>query len=103
MFGRIVTPLKDGKLLRAVSQGANETEVERVNSAITSIRQAAEWGMGAVDRVFRQLLGLLPFDPVVRRRRLVNLHHLYNLRVRTISTSQIRTVSQLHDEVEGHL
>ncbi|KAI9906993.1 hypothetical protein PsorP6_004382 [Peronosclerospora sorghi] len=103
MFGRIVTPLKDGALLRAVAQGANEAEVERVNSAITSIRQAAEWGMGVVDGVFRRLLGLLPFDPVVRRRRLANIHHLYNLRVRTTSISQIRTGFQLHDEVEGHL
>ncbi|KAI9895913.1 hypothetical protein PsorP6_018877 [Peronosclerospora sorghi] len=103
MFGRIVTPLKDGDFLRAVAQGANEAEVERVNSAITSIRQAEEWGMGAVDRAFRRLLGLLPFDTVVRRRRLANIHHLYNLRVRTTSISQIRTVFQLHDEVEGHL
>ncbi|KAI9908746.1 hypothetical protein PsorP6_003483 [Peronosclerospora sorghi] len=31
MFGRIVTPLKDGDLLRAVAQGANKAEVERVN------------------------------------------------------------------------
>ncbi|KAI9906413.1 hypothetical protein PsorP6_016565 [Peronosclerospora sorghi] len=90
MFSRIVTPLKNGDLLRAVAQGANEAE-------------AAEWGMGAVDRVFRRLLGLLPFDLVVRRRRLANIHHLYNLRVRTTSISQIRTVYQLHDEVEGHM
>ncbi|KAI9908219.1 hypothetical protein PsorP6_003012 [Peronosclerospora sorghi] len=103
MFVRIVTPLKDGDLLRAVSQGANEAEVERVTSAITSIRQAAEWGMGAVDRVFRRLFGLLPFDPVVRRRRLANIHHLHYLRVRMTSISQIRTVFQLQDEVEGHL
>ncbi|KAI9907766.1 hypothetical protein PsorP6_004735 [Peronosclerospora sorghi] len=92
MLGRIVTPLKNGDLLRAVAQGANEAEVERVNSALISIRQTAEWGMSALDRVFRRLLGLLPFDPVVRRRRLANIHHLYNLRVRTTSISQIRTV-----------
>ncbi|KAI9909923.1 hypothetical protein PsorP6_010191 [Peronosclerospora sorghi] len=82
MFGRIVTPLKDGDLLRSVAQGTNEAEVKRVKSAITSIRQAAEWGIGVVDRVFRRLHGLLPFEPVVRRRRLANIHHLYNLRVR---------------------
>ncbi|KAI9921910.1 hypothetical protein PsorP6_001293 [Peronosclerospora sorghi] len=42
MFGRIVTPIKDGDLLRAVDQGENKAEVKRAKSAITSIRQEAE-------------------------------------------------------------
>ncbi|KAI9918662.1 hypothetical protein PsorP6_011808 [Peronosclerospora sorghi] len=47
MTDRIVTPLKDGDLRRAVSRGGDVYEIEASNVAVTSIRQAAEWGMGA--------------------------------------------------------
>jgi hypothetical protein len=62
------------------------------SNAVTSIRQAAEWGMGAVDKSFRRLLMPLPFDQEVRKVRIGNIMRLYNLRVRTTRISQIRSV-----------
>ena len=64
----------------------------RMHSAIISIRQAAEWGMGAVEKVWRILQLRLPFDPLVRQLRLNIFHRPYNLRVRFTGISEIRTV-----------
>ncbi|TPX78709.1 hypothetical protein CcCBS67573_g00088 [Chytriomyces confervae] len=50
MFNRIVTPLKEGDLERAPA--ATRSALSRMSAAITSIRQAAEWGMGAVEKVY---------------------------------------------------
>ena len=63
----------------------------RMTSAITSLRQAAEWGMGAVPKVYRHLDLPLPFDPSVRAVRLNNIHKLYNFRTRFTGISQIRS------------
>jgi hypothetical protein len=88
MFNKIITPLKDGEL--------EKTPVELVpallimSAAITSMRQSAEWGMGAVGKVYRQLNNHLPFDQEVRGRRLSNMFRLYNFRVRRTGISQIR-------------
>ena len=90
LAGRIITPLKDGELDKLplnLRRGAM-----RMHSAIISIRQAAEWGMGAVEKVWRILQLRLPFDPLVRQLRLDIIHRLYNLRVRFTGISEIRTV-----------
>jgi hypothetical protein len=42
MSRRIVTPLKQGDLARAIMQGGNKADIIIVNNAIISIRQAAE-------------------------------------------------------------
>lgn len=93
---KIITPLKDGDLERIPAEA--RAGAIRMNSAITSVRQAAEWGMGAVEKVWRILLLPLPFSPEQRRMRLKILYRLYNLRVRTTGISQIRTVYDNHDE-----
>ena len=64
MSERIVTPLKDGDMERAVA-GGDERSITTLNNAVSSIRQAAEWGMEAVEKVFRRLLLSLPFNPNV--------------------------------------
>ncbi|EGZ26553.1 hypothetical protein PHYSODRAFT_467875, partial [Phytophthora sojae] len=87
---RIVTPLQDGDLERASPECRAGLLV--MSAAITSVRQAAEWGMGCAPKCFRRLQLLLPFDPDKRARLLWNIYHLYNLRVRTTDISQIRTV-----------
>jgi hypothetical protein len=89
MFGRIMTPMKEGDLERAHPR-ARLALVLR-STAITSMRQAAEWGMGAVEKVYRQLLLPLPFNSVKRGRRINILYRLYNFRVRTTGISQIRS------------
>ncbi|KAG9408593.1 hypothetical protein AC1031_020449 [Aphanomyces cochlioides] len=63
-----------------------------MSDSITSLRQAAEWGMGSVSKVYRQLLLPLPYDPDIRALRLSNMFRLYNLRVRRTAISQIKNV-----------
>ena len=63
-----------------------------------SARQAAEWGMGAVEKVFRRLLMPLQWNQSVRATRLKTIHYLYNYRVRMTGISQIRSVYYLDEE-----
>ena len=88
MFGRIITPLKDGDLERAHRDA--RPSLIRLSSAITSMRQSAEWGMGAVSKVYRILLVKLSYDKKRRGRLLTVTHKLYNYRVRTSGISQIK-------------
>mmetsp|Transcript_17360 Transcript_17360/g.25894 ORF Transcript_17360/g.25894 Transcript_17360/m.25894 type:complete len:120 (+) Transcript_17360:597-956(+) len=61
-----------------------------VGTQITSARQAAQWGMGAVEKVYRRLLLALPFNHIRRGLKLRNIYRLYNYCVRTCGISQIR-------------
>jgi hypothetical protein len=61
------------------------------HSAITSVREAAEWGMGRMQKVYSRLNLPLPYDPELRGLRLNNIFHLANFRVRSVGISQIRT------------
>ena len=88
MFGRIITPLKEGDLQRAHVNA--RPALIRLSSSITSMRQAAEWGMGAVSKVYRILLTKLSYDQQKRGRLLTVTHKLYNYRVRTTGISQIK-------------
>lgn len=90
MLRRIVTPLKEGDLDRC--DPSLRAEITAKSSAITSIRQAAEWGVGSVEKCFRRILLSLPFDDEVRRVRLENIHRLHNFRVGEMGSSQIRAV-----------
>jgi len=89
MFGKIITPLKENDLERAPP--GTVRILSAVSNAITSMRQAAEWGMGAVEKVYRRLLQRLPYNQKRRSLRIKNLFKLYNFRVRTTKISQIRT------------
>lgn len=88
MFGRIMTPLKDGELGRAHRDA--RPALIHLSAAITSMRQSAEWGMGAVCKVYRILNHKLSFDCKIRGQLLTVLHKLYNYRVRTTGISQIK-------------
>lgn len=88
MFGRIMTPEKEGELERAPRN--TRKILMALWGAITSMRQSAEWGMGAVSKVYRCLNRKLDANPIVRGRLLLVLHKLYNYRVRTTGISQIR-------------
>lgn len=88
MFGRIMTPLKDGDLQRA--HPLARPALLQFSNAITSMRQSAEWGMGAVCKVYRILNNRLSWNQSKRGRLLNILHKLYNYRVRTTGISQIK-------------
>jgi hypothetical protein len=64
MRGRILTPLKDGELEKldvSVQIGARA-----MNNAIISIRQAAEWGVGSLEKVYARLKLRLPYNQQLR-------------------------------------
>jgi DDE superfamily endonuclease len=85
MFGRIMTPLKDGDV-----EKAHPNARPRLACAMTSMRQSAEWGMGAVTKVYRNLNGKLSFDKERRSRLLKVLLKLHNYRVSTTGISQTK-------------
>lgn len=89
MTGRILTPLKDGDLERVLP--SLRSSARTLHNAITSVRQAAEWGMGSIQKVYSRLNLPLPYDPAVRGTRINNLFRMANYRVRTVGISQIRT------------
>ena len=89
LLGRIITPLKEGDLERAHPQA--QQQLQLLSTAITSLRQACAWGVGSIEKAWRQLLLPLPFNPQTRRRRLSNIFRLWNYRVRTTKISQIGT------------
>ena len=89
LFSRIMTPLKEGDEMRAPENV--RYAMLTMSAAITSVRQAAEWGMDAVGKVYRILQRKLPYNPIIRGRRLTILMLLYNYRVRTTGISQIRS------------
>ncbi len=90
MEKRIMTPLKTGDLGRNPEHLHDALTVMSAN--ITSLRQGAEWGMGALDKSWPRLTMKLPFDPDLRAIRLEVLFLLYNFRVRTTGVNQIYTV-----------
>jgi len=90
LMGKIRTPLKDGDMDRASPDC--RLGLLQMSNALTALRQAAEWGMGAIEKVYRQLLLPLPYDCIQRGIRLRNILLLYNFRVRRTGISQIRNV-----------
>jgi hypothetical protein len=100
MFGRIMTPEKEGELERAPRN--NRKILLALWGAITSMRQSAEWGMGAVSKVYRVLNRKLDYNPIVRGRLLLVLHKLYNYRVRTTGIIMCKTISAIF-EISTHI
>ncbi|EGZ20042.1 hypothetical protein PHYSODRAFT_354259 [Phytophthora sojae] len=101
MVGRIITPLKDGDLERL--HPSLRSSARTIHNAITSVRQAADWGMGSVQKVYSRLNLPLPHEPALRGLRLNNLFRLANYRVRTVGISQIRTTFAGEMELPAHL
>ncbi|KAE9033525.1 hypothetical protein PR001_g10120 [Phytophthora rubi] len=60
MVGRIITPLKDGDIERL--HPSLRSSARTLHNAITSVRQAAEWGMKSVQKVYNRLNRPLPRD-----------------------------------------
>ncbi|KAE8959119.1 hypothetical protein PR003_g31879 [Phytophthora rubi] len=89
MSGRILTPLKDGDLDRILP--SLRSSARTLHNAITSVRQAAEWGMGSIQKVYSRLNLPLPYDQQLRGVRLNNMFRMTNFRVRTVGISEIRT------------
>ena len=89
LLAKIMTPLKEGEIERA--NPADQGFMLRQSAALTSLRQACEWGMGSAPKAFRQLQLPLPFNQNTRQMRLHNIFRLYNFRVRTTGISQIKT------------
>jgi hypothetical protein len=99
--GKIMTPPKEGDIEKAPVDV--RARLQRLFNGITSMRQAAEWGMGAVEKPFRRLLMPLPYNPHIRQRRLMNIYRLYNFRVRTTGISQIRNYFFSEDQLPAAL
>jgi len=98
MRGRIMTPLKEGDLARLVP--SVRAVAHRKSKAIMFIRQAIEWGMGSVEKVFHRLGLPLPYDVQKRRARLDNLFRLANYRVRIMEIRETRTTF-VYDRVDN--
>ena len=62
---------------------------------ITSTRQAAEWGMHAIQSVFARTQLKLPTNKHTRKVILECVWHLYNVRCRIMKLNQIATVFSL--------
>ncbi|ETV82174.1 hypothetical protein H257_04886 [Aphanomyces astaci] len=80
--GRIVTPLKKWDLER--HPPACRLGLKVMSDCITLLRQAAVWGMGAVSKVYRQLLLSLPYNPSLRTMRLESMFKLYNFQIKNV-------------------
>ncbi|KAE9059926.1 hypothetical protein PF010_g30420 [Phytophthora fragariae] len=81
--------MKDGDIEKIVP--SLRSLARTLHNAITSVRQAAEWGMGNMQKVYSRLNLPLPYDPVLRGVRINNIFRMANYRVRTVGISQIRT------------
>ncbi len=94
MASRIILPLKSDEMERAslsVSVRQFVSAIKRHRLAL-SIRQSAEWGMGALQQMCGRLRHCLSADAKVRRELLNLCCHYYNFRTRTVGLNQIRTV-----------
>ena len=60
--------------------------------AITSARQAAEWGMRAIQGTFGRLHTTLTADETRRRTILTCIMHLHNYQTRLVGMNQITSV-----------
>ncbi|KAF1773001.1 hypothetical protein GQ600_8607 [Phytophthora cactorum] len=80
MTGRILT----------LSKGEIGVRCCNREKAVAFVRQAAERGMGSIEKVCHRLYFPLPTNKTGRETRLNNLFCLSNYRVRTVGISQIR-------------
>jgi len=90
LLGRIITPLKDDELGSFSLQDLPARLA--MSRSVTSLRQAAEWGMRGLQGPFARLTIPLPTDAAKRERILCTVLHLHNLRARWVGLNQIQTV-----------
>jgi len=87
---KILKPFKQGQRL-SKNSGARKRQLLR-NAIVIQARQAAEWGMRALQSVFRRLSHKLKFDKTYNKHLIELVLRLYNLRTRTMDRNQIKTV-----------
>lgn len=93
LANKIKTPLKHGGRFPRGTTRAQAQNMVAYSNAITSARQAVEWGMRAIQGAFGRLRMPLDInDPVGRRTLIETCLRLHNLRTRRIGNNQIRTV-----------
>jgi hypothetical protein len=90
LSSRMMTPLKETSLNKLSGDELKNALVR--NKLISSLRQAAEWGMGSLQSKFGRLRLPLSVCPKERRILLEVVVWMYNLRVRKVRFTQIRTV-----------
>ena len=89
---KILTPFKKNELVSDLSFRRVQIEMHR---DVTSTRQAAEWGMHAIQSVFARTQLKLPTNKHTRKIILQCVWHLYNVRCRVMKINQIATVFSL--------
>ncbi len=88
--GKIISPLKENELQRV--HPAARRAMLTLSNEILSLRQACEWGVGSIEKVWRQFQIPMPLSPHLRNLRMQNMFHLWNFRVRTTGITQIGNV-----------
>lgn len=89
---KILTPLKAGARLPGLTR-AEKLDAINESNAITSARQAVEWGMRAVQSSFGRLRIPLDInDPEGRSILIETCLRLHNIRAHRVGVNQIRTV-----------
>jgi hypothetical protein len=86
---KIIKPLRIGERFR---DNEHRRTCEAISAAVVNVRQAAEWGMRALQGSFSRLLTRLDVDEQKRGRVIEICIHLYNLRCRRVGLNQIRNV-----------
>jgi hypothetical protein len=92
--GKILVVLKEDAKER-LGNSLNRLEYTRalkIDRAIISQRQAAEWGMGTFQKTFGRLKLPLPTDEGKRKHMLLACIYLHNYRCKTVGINQIKTV-----------
>lgn len=93
LANKIKTPLKHGGRFPRGTTRAQAQRKVKYSNAITSARQAVEWGMRAIQGAFWRLRMPLDInDPFGRRILIETCLRLHNLRTRRIGNNQICTV-----------
>ena len=92
MQGKILTPFKSGQIFESHQTMKLTRQQLRQHKYVLSIRQAAEWGMRALQGSFGRLRTPLPSNDAHRARIISVCIHLHNLRTVRIGINQIKTV-----------
>lgn len=95
LFKKIVTCMKEDNEYAQVSSQLMDTR-RALHNYIVYIRQAAEWGMGALQKTWGCLQLPLPTDNEARSMLLMVVLRLHNYRVCNVGYNQIRSVYKDH-------
>jgi hypothetical protein len=106
-FGKVNRPFlikssQDYLVSAMPTRHEQRVDIQRKRQA-TSMRQAAEWGMRAIQSSFPRLKDMLVYEDTGERRILMKMVCLlYNLRARTVGINQIKNVFMTHLDVNAN-